>query len=126
MRAYQAQASALINLADIAARTTTFTGTGVDVKKHEGDVAVILDVGAVSGTTPTLDGKIQDSADGSTDWQDVSGATLTQVTAANASQKIAVDLNKARQFIRFVGTIAGTTPSFTFGVKALATPKTTE
>lgn len=125
MRENQAGSSELINLADIAARTVTFNGAWLDIRKYEGDIAITLDVGTVSGTTPTLDGKIQDADDGSgTNAADLSpGATFVQRTASNASEKIAVNLNRCRPFIRFVGTIAGTTPSFTFGVKALATPK---
>lgn len=98
------------------AKTSTATGAAVDIRDYHGRVKVIQDVGAVSGTDPTLDGKIQDSADGSTDWQDVAGATFTQVTASTNHQAIGVDTRKARRYIRYVGTIGGTTPSFTMDV----------
>jgi hypothetical protein len=103
-----------------AARTSTVTGAAVNLAGYAGAVLIVQDVGAVSGTTPTLDGKIQDSPDGSGSWADVPGATLTQVTAANNIQAINVDRRLAKAFIRYVGTIAGTTPSFTLGVTALA------
>ena len=105
-------------VSDIAARTSTLTTSGVDLQTYVGQVVVGQLVGTVSGTTPTLDGKIQSSADNST-WADVTGATFTQVTASNSSQFIAVDTRLASRYIRYVGTVAGTTPSFTMGVQLL-------
>ena len=102
-------------ISNIAARTSTVTTSAVDLMGYIGKVAVIQQVGTVSGTTPTLDGKIQDSADGSTGWTDIS-VTATQVTAADNQQVLSVDTRVARRYIRYVGTIAGTTPSFTMGV----------
>lgn len=103
-----------------AARTSTVTGSAVNLAGYAGAVLIVQDVGAVSGTTPTLDGKIQDSADGSTNWNDVAGATFVQVTASNNIQAINVDRRLAKAFIRYVGTIGGSSPSFTMGVTALA------
>lgn len=102
-------------ISDIAARTSTVTTSAVDLKEYLGKIAVIQQVGTVSGTSPTLDGKIQDSADGSTGWTDIS-VTATQVTASNSQQVLSVDTRVARRYIRYVGTIAGTTPSFTMGI----------
>lgn len=100
--------------------TATATGTGVDTLGYN-SAAVALEVGVVSGTSPTLDVKIQDSADNST-FADVTGLTFTQVTATGNSQILRVDgLNTStrRRYLRAVGTIAGTTPSFAFGVEIL-------
>lgn len=107
-----------------AARTATVTGSAIDTQLYAGDLVVVQDVGAVSGTTPTLDGKIQDSADGSTGWADVSGATAAQVTASNSILVIKVPKRAAKRYVRYVGTIGGTTPSFTMGVTLLAQKKT--
>jgi hypothetical protein len=79
---------------------------------------IVQDVGTVSGTTPTLDGKIQDSADNSA-FADVTGYTFTQVTASTSLQSLNVDTRKVRRYIRYVGTIAGTTPSFSMDVVAV-------
>ena len=95
-----------------AAKTATYTSTAFDAQDYEGNLGIVQASGVVSGTTPTLDGKIQDSADGSTGWADVSGATFTQVTASTNFQKITVDLNGTKRYLRYVGTIGGTTPSF--------------
>lgn len=120
----EASAATLSTLSNIAAQTSTVTGSAVDVRDREGQILVQQVVGTVSGTAPTLDGKIQDSADGSTDWQDVSGATFTQVTASNSAQKIVLQASGVRGYVRYVGTIAGGTPSFMVGAFALARPKT--
>lgn len=103
----------------IAARTSTVTTSAVDVRTYKGGFIIQQLVGVVSGTTPTLDGKIQTSADGSTGWTDISGATFTQVTATDSFQKLGIVENQTLGYIRYVGTIAGTTPSFTMGVAFL-------
>jgi hypothetical protein len=105
-----------VSVSGIAARTTTLTTSAVDLRSYKGGLIVQQLVGVVSGTTPTLDGKIQTSVDGSTGWTDISGATFTQVTATDSFQKIGFVENQTLGYIRYVGTIAGTTPSFTMGV----------
>lgn len=102
----------------IAARTSTVTATGIDVSAYKGQLIVQQLVGAVSGTSPTLNGKLQSSPDDSV-WTDISGATFTEVTASDSFQKIAVDVRDGAKYLRYVGTIAGTSPSFTMGVVLL-------
>lgn len=97
-----------------AARTASANGTGVDVRGAT-DILVILTNGTTSGTTPTLDVKIQDSADNSS-FSDVTGLTFAQVTAAADPATLQVDPRGVRRYIRAVATIAGTTPSFTGAV----------
>lgn len=112
----------LLNLFPTAARTATANGTGVDLQQYSGDVAVVLDSAAGTGTTPTLDVKLQDSADNSS-FADITGATFTQVTGTASQQKIVVNKDGAQRYVRAVATIAGTTPSFTFSVNALGIKK---
>ena len=118
MRSVYDAIKALFTIRPVTA-TSTQTGSSVDTKGYN-SAAVILEVGAVSGTSPTLDVKIQESADAST-WSDISGATFTQVTAANNSQILRIEgLGTSRKrYLRAVGTIAGTSPSFCFGVEIL-------
>lgn len=106
------------SVSGIASRTTTLTATGVDVSGYKGGLIVQQLVGVVSGTTPTLDGKLQGSPDNSA-WTDITGATFTQVTATDSFQKIGVQVAVVGKYIRYVGTIAGTTPNFTMGVVLL-------
>jgi hypothetical protein len=106
-----------------AARTATANGTGVDVTDFEGVAFALLTSAAGTGTSPTLDVKLQDSDDNST-FADISGATFTQVTNAAASQQLkAIDLSAARKFVRAVATIAGTSPSFTCAVALVGIKK---
>lgn len=107
------------SVVNIAAKTSTVTATGVDISGYKGGLIVQQLVGAVSGTNPTLDGKLQSSANNS-DWSDISGATFTQVTAADDYQKIGIQVPAAAKYLRYVGTIAGdASPSFTMGVVLL-------
>lgn len=110
-----------------AARTTTTNGSAVNLASEVTNqfnylasagpggpaLMAIVTCGAASGTTPTLDLKVQYSADGSTGWTDITGATFTQLTAAGRE---AIRFVSPQRYIRIVATIAGTTPSFTFGV----------
>lgn len=108
----------LMNLLPSAARTATVTGSAVDIQLMSGRCAVILDSAAGTGTTPTLDVVIQDSDDGSTGWATVS--TFAQVTNAAAVQtKNSLDSNGTKRYVRAVGTITGTSPSFAFSVNLL-------
>lgn len=99
-------------------RSTTLTGTAIDIKDYVGDIAFIQHSDATNGADVTLNGKIQNSADGSTGWADITGATFTEVdnTAGGAFESIIVKADAVARYVRYVGTIAGTTPSFAFGV----------
>ena len=96
--------------------TADANGVGADLQGYQGVLKIVLDSGAGGGTTPTLDVKIQDSADNST-FADVLGKVFTQVTGASASiQSLAIDTRAVRRYIRAVLTIAGTSPTFGLAV----------
>ena len=102
------------------ARTASANGTGFDLEGSngaEGEAIVILASDAASaGTDPTLDVKLQESSDNST-FTDISGATFTQVTDAQALEKITINTNDVKRYLRAVGTIGGTSsPAFTYSV----------
>lgn len=85
-----------------AANTAAATGAAVDLNEYDSPVVIVQSHGTGTGT---LDGKIQDSADGSTDWQDVSGATFTQSTTTADVKKLVLNPKSVRRYIRYVGTI---------------------
>lgn len=91
---------------------STDTGSSVDMVHADGQCFAIQFVGGVGGSDPTLDGKVQESADGST-WVDISGATFTQVTASNNVQSIVFRRNL--RYLRHARTISGTSPTFVLG-----------
>ncbi len=102
-------------LAAAAQRTSTLTGTGIDVLDYEGVTLAVLNASAGTGTTPTLDVKLQHSDDDST-YADVAGGTFTQVTdvAGTAGvQVLKVNVSDLKRYVRVIGTIAGTTPRST-------------
>src|SRR5262245_6698099 len=90
--------------------TATINGPAGDMLTGDGLCFAIQQIGTVSGTSPTLAGKIQESADGSTNWTDISGATFTIVTASTNTQVIAFE--RTKRYLRYVATVAGTTPNF--------------
>ena len=96
-----------------ATETTTFTGATTniaDLKDFDGGIQIILDSGAAAASG-TMTGKIQDSADGSTGWADVTGGSFTAVAQAVSKQVLTINRDGIKRYIRFVGTIAasGTT-----------------
>ena len=100
------------------ARTADANGTGVDTwaKGRSREALVLLSVGAASGTSPTLDVKIQHSDDNST-WSDLAGAAFPQRTAAGAVSEI--NIKGFKRYIRAVHDVGGTSPSFTAAVLAV-------
>jgi hypothetical protein len=95
------------------ALTASANGSSGDMINGDGQCFAIQQVGAVSGTSPTLAGKIQESSDGST-WSDISGATFITVTASTSNQ--AITFERTKRYLRYVATIGGTTPSFNVAV----------
>lgn len=85
-----------------AAATANATGAAVDLKDYEGAVVIVQNHGLGTGT---LAGKIQDSADGSTDWTDVTGAAFVGSTTTADIQAIALQSKQVRRYVRYLGTI---------------------
>ena len=90
------------SLSASASQASTVTGAAVDLLAYEGPVAIVQNHGAGTGT---LDGKIQDSADGSTGWADVAGAAFASSTTTADIQKLVLQSKQVKRFIRYVGTI---------------------
>jgi hypothetical protein len=91
----------------------TNNGSAIDMIDADGRCFAVQAVGAVSGTDPSLAGKIQESADNST-WTDVTDAAFTDVTAASNLQTIVFD--RTKRYLRHHRTVAGTSPQFALGV----------
>lgn len=108
----------------VAAETATFTGATTniaDLATFEGDILLLLDSGAAAASG-TMTGKIQHSANGTTNWDDVTGGGFTAVAQAASRQTLVLNGDDLRRYIRFVGTIAasGTT---TYSVVGFALKK---
>ena len=95
-------------------RTVSGEGSSLDLGNTR-ELIVTLDVSVASGTAPTLDVKLQHSPDESL-WSDL-GTAFAQKTGVAREVKV---FTQYHRYVKTVYTIAGTTPSFTFSVKATA------
>jgi hypothetical protein len=114
---------------------TVVGGTAVDIDDLQGNLLVVLDAEAGTGTSPTLDLAIQHREDSDDDWANVPAAalydpdtgdadTFDQVTDAAAStQQLALKRERLKAQLRAVLTIGGTTPDFVCAVYLVGMPK---
>ena len=98
--------------------TVNANGAGVDLQDYQGVLKMILNSGAGGGTTPTLDVKIQDSADNSA-FADIPGKVFGQVTGIASIQSLAIDTRTVKRYIRVALAITGTSPTFGLAVTAV-------
>lgn len=110
------------SIVPVATFTADANGSAVDVSEYDGPVAVMLNASAGTGDM-TLDVKLQNSADGSTGWADVTGAAFTQVTTTASSQKLVFNPAETLKYVRAVIDVGGTTPSFVIGSQLVGVPK---
>lgn len=82
---------------------TSGSGMWLDVRRYDGEIMVVLELGAVTGT---ISGKLQSATDANgTGADDITGATFG-TTTANSTTKIVIDPKKVvGGFLGFVGTI---------------------
>ena len=92
-------------------------------------VTFYISLGAVTGTSPTLDITVQDSinnatldANGAADaYAAVSGVTIAQLTDGDANNLVIVTMKSwAKRYVRLNLDVGGTSPSFLLGVVAEA------
>lgn len=105
----QASAATSTSLLDaISAANTAAASTGsakwLDVRPYDGEMLVIVQTGAITGT---LAGKLQSASDvNGTGAADITGATFTSVSAANKTASFALDPKKVvGGFLGYVGTV---------------------
>jgi hypothetical protein len=112
------------------AKTATFNSQGYSLNGLE-YFGIVLDMGVVTGTTPTLNIAVSTTLDGGTTWIDTFPATVNVENLAGEGTNRAIlaeiatsDVDTAKYWqnwlpndndaqIRFEFTVAGTSPSFT-------------
>ena len=100
---------AVTGITDVTSAAITSTSTGAAVNNNLGNAfQVTVPVTAVSGTTPTLDFRIEESFDG-TNWQTL--YELERISTAGIYNTPV--LRASGKQVRYVRTIGGTSPSFT-------------
>ena len=113
----------LLSLHPTAARTATGSGTGLDLQQYDGDVVLVLDSAAGTGTTPTLAVTVEHSDALGSGYTAITGAAFTQVTTTASQQKLVINHDEAKRYVRVTYTIGGSTPSFTFSVNGVGVKK---
>jgi hypothetical protein len=111
-----AQLAAPVIVADVAsAAVATTTTTSAFTPTFGPTYKVSVPVTVVSGTNPTLDIAIEESADSGTNWYKV--YDFPRITAIGFYHSPVIPLTGNR--VRYVQTISGTTPSFTRAINRL-------
>jgi hypothetical protein len=86
-----------------AAATANATSGWIDIRPYEGEIIIIQQVGAVTGSITTT---VEDATDGSgTGSAVLTGYAFTAVSSANNVQKLVIPAGAARSHLRIVGTI---------------------
>lgn len=121
--------STALTTGDTGAKTATGNGATITNVGNKG-VQILVNMGAVTGTSPTAVIKVQGSTDAGTSWYDIPGATTASLTATGlygiliypgvaVTAGVATTGTTATSSMviprtwRIVWTIGGTTPSFT-------------
>lgn len=109
----------------LAAGRVTANGqsTGVDVSSLEGFGLVVQAADAVSGTTPTLTEKLQESDTQGGTYTDVAAGAFTQLTTVDGVAKLAIDFRAVKAFLRVDDVVSGTSPVYDRSVVAIGWPK---
>lgn len=111
----------LLNLYPVALVSATGVGSAIDLKEYEGEVVVALDVGAGTGDM-TCAIKLTECATSGGSYTDVTSGGFTTVTTTASAQKISLNADELKQFVKLSITLAGTSPEFLvsgkiFGIK---------
>ena len=106
-----------------ASVTATATSSAIDLKEFDGDVLLVLNCAAGTGSSPTLDIKVQDSDETGGTYGDLSGAAFTQVTTSASLQTLEVNKDECKRFIKLVQTVGGSSPVFVYGISLVGAKK---
>ena len=113
-----APASQEHTLLELGTRTATGNSTGIDISDYEGLVEIKIGFAVVSGTTPSDTITIETSAvigSGYAAATTPAGAAAAfAAQTATGIQRLVMDCNGLKQFVRLAHVISGTTPSFGF------------
>lgn len=99
------------------ALATNVTGPGNDLSTCNNNCFGIQKVDSVAGTSVTYSGKFQEATTATGTFSDIPGATfpgITSTTGVNITNL--VSFQRTLQFVRYVGTIGGTTSTIVLDV----------
>lgn len=98
-------------ISSAARGTGTVTSGAIASSGLAGDVILAIHCSAASGTGPTLNASLEESADGAGSWTAIPGSSVAQLAAAGNALAYAT---ATKPYVRVTSTVAGTTPSFTY------------
>jgi len=108
----------------LATKTSNTNGSAKDLVDYEGDILLILTSTAGTGTdTPTLTVKVKDNDESTGSFADITGGQFEAVTDTASVQKIVLNSNEIKRYIKINSIISGTSPSFTYSVDVVACKK---
>jgi len=103
--------------------TATGTGSAVDLVDYEGDIAVVLDAEA-GGASITYAVKLTESDTSGGSYSDVTGGAFTTTSANTALvEKISVNTDGMKRYVKVSVTVAGGTGAGAVSVVALGSKK---
>ena len=94
--------------------------TGLDVSGYKGLAKFIAIIRANSGTSPTCDISLEDSADDTTYAALSPAVAFTQATDSDVTLELEVDIDPLRQYIEFVIDVGGTSPNYDVTIVMIA------
>lgn len=98
--------------------------TGVDISAYDSQVAFILSGLNTAGSTPTLAVKVQHSDSSGSGYTDVTGGAFTGLITGAASEKIALNTDGLKKYVRLDFDIGGTSsPAYTIFAAILGAKK---
>lgn len=115
----------LKNLEAIKSVTANGDSSALDLDGLEGEIAVLLDVSApVAGTTPGLALKLTHATTSGGSYADVTGGGFTAVAADASAQKISLNRNELRRYVKLNRVISGTdSPEYLISAKIVGVNK---
>lgn len=111
---FQRKFHSVQTLDSFTSKTSTFAGNSFNVEKFS-KVSIFVTITSVSGTSPTLNVKVQISHDGS-NWYDanyINSSTQIAFTQFTAVGQQVRTFEVHAKYLRLYYTIGGTSPSFT-------------
>jgi hypothetical protein len=92
--------------------SASFNSNSIDLQKFRRAI-FLLEIGALGGTSPTVDAKLQESSDNAT-FTDLAGTNvaMTQVTSSNKLITFEVRSDQiTKRYVRVAVTLGGTSPT---------------
>lgn len=127
----RARGNTAVSVEASSAKTATGNSAAAITNHNARGVQLFVNVGTVSGTTPTLVVRVQVQDPVSSNWVDLPGAATASITATTGTTPVLLTIYPGITAVansvvnqplprtyRLAWTIGGTTPSFTFSVGA--------